>query len=179
MMVRAESRGARRSVNMDSIRTDRAYAGQRSATPAYIHCRPDGARPSSSAGLRFNHFGDPVVSEGNPMVFSAAYRPQLRVYAKKITEFGRQQVKPRQRKPILSPVGDVIKVVLPAGGRPGIEGMSARKHSTFVYRPESRHSVREARPLSKEHSVISARMRVGSDMSSLIAFPWDCPSSKR
>ena len=159
----------KRIVDMASLRDCRAYAGSRTRTPGMIPVEePWDFRGTSIEGSQ--------PPSSNRVVFSACYRPQIRVNITptRVQDEAFQRCSPRVRKPVpgsrclsSSLRGAIVRFENSRSG-PG-------KHASYSLKPASPGW--EEKRVRKDHPLITARMRRGSDVGSLLKAQWDCQRS--
>lgn len=152
----------KRVVDQALISTSRGYAGKRSSTPSYIRAREvwpgelDEARTCTRQAFGF----DMAPPETRRMVFSAVYKPQIRVKIKYDTsdQSPRKATYHRIRKPVpeSAPSRSCMhgSLVLPSE-----RSNVSRKHATYGMKPRDPQTSSTYRRMTREHPVLSARMR--------------------
>jgi len=141
----------RRHVLIDSIIPNRNYAGLRSSTPGCMAVRGSGMRTS----LDQVKLGS--SSSGGPMMFSAYYRPHIRV------NIGNEIA---TDVPSLRSLSRVRKSV------PGFSDAACTLRGPLFVSGEGVPCDWSARRLRKDHPEISSRMRRGNGMGEILRGPW-------
>lgn len=154
----------RRHVLIDSVLTGREYAGRRSFTPAYMDAR--------GSGMRTDKIKDKLAvnnAEARHLMFSAFYRPQIRVGIRNDAEIQRhRRTVSQKRKPVPCAANACCSL---RGCLIVLDHMDG-KEARF---PAGNDSA--PRRIRKEHPQISARMREGNSMGSILKSQWSSRSA--
>ena len=166
----------KRVVDQALISTSRGFAGKRSSTPSYIRAsevwpgEPD--EPRSCTRQAFGFVMAPP--ETRRMVFSAVYKPQIRVKIKYDTteQSPRKATYHRIRKPVPEsvPSRSCMRGSLVLHSEPS---NISRKHATYGMKPRDPQTSSTYRRITREHPVLSVRMRGGEVMKDLISSQWN------
>lgn len=154
----------RRHVLIDSVLTGREYAGRRSFTPAYMDAR--------GSGMRTDKIKDKLAvnnAEARHLMFSAFYRPQIRVGIRNDAEIQRHRRTVSQTR---KPVPGAANACCSLRGSLIVLDHMYEKDMRF---PAGNDST--PRRIRKEHPQISARMRKGNSMGSILQGQWSSRSA--
>ena len=172
VVCRSASRCPKRMVDLNAVKRDMGYAGQRSTNPAFIRIYR-GAVPSTPALVLSEYFDKTGETMSIPMTFSSTHRPRIRMSQKNresICGFD------YDRCTAIQPECVNLRVMIPAGRTaPSIE--RGKAHSPFACK-SNMFKTRPIKSMLKIHPTISPRMRLGSNMGSIIASQWSTERPK-